>query len=142
MGVNGTMARVGTVRRALWLPPVVTAGLVWLAYRAGYQDEAFSRAAAESTVAGILIAAPFALVALVQVACALFATLAETKRQLWMCVLASSLGGASLTLAVVTLDGTPGVRHDVVVGTAMLLPLLPAWISMVASHRVVEPSQR
>ena len=127
-------------RAALWLPPVATGVLAWFAYIAGYDAEAGSRAGAEPTAAGIAVALPVVLVGLVQLACALFATLAEHEGQLWACVLVSSLGAALLVLAVVKLDGTPGIRHVVMVAAAMLPPLVPAWVSAVASRRIVEPS--
>jgi hypothetical protein len=125
---------MGTVEpatgRLLWLPPIGTAVLAWLAYGVGFHaDESGSRAGAEQTVAGLLFATPFAMVALAQVACALFASLAQSGRQLAACVVSTSVGPALLVLRTTTWDGA-AVRHQVVVAVAALLPLVPAWISL------------
>ena len=135
---------MGTVERAvvrsLWLPPMTSSVLCWLAYGVG-RDESGSRAGAEATVAGLIVATPAVMLVFVQVCCALCAVLAQSWRQLTACVAASSLGALLLILMVVALDGTPGVRHDVAVAAMVLPPLVPGWISIGVARRVSAPVQ-
>ena len=122
---------MGTVERALWLPPVATAVLAWLAHDAGYEAEAGTRAGAEPSVAGILFATPFVLVALTQAGCAGFATLAVTSAQRWACVASSSTGAVLLLVLATTWDGIARA-DEVVVLAGTLLPLVPVWVALVA----------
>lgn len=65
---------------AAWLAPVVGAVVVVTVYRATHESEEGLYAGAEPVAAGVLVAAPFLVLALAQAGCALATSVADSTR--------------------------------------------------------------
>jgi hypothetical protein len=114
----------------MWLPPAVTAGLVWMVYRAVHDEEYSSTSATEAVVAGILMSTPFIFLMCLELALAALAGYVDTYRERTWC-LALSTVVAVLVLASVLwfLRHNLGAPLAGLLVTLTLLPFAPAWLS-------------
>jgi hypothetical protein len=120
----------------LWLPAIVTAGLVPVMYTVAAETERGSRAGAEPVIAGILVAMPFVVLFLVDLGCACHAwgedTRAARRQALWGMSVASVLI-AALVVSLVAQHAargylTPqGTMQAALLLAAVVLPVMPAW---------------
>ncbi|WP_134742202.1 hypothetical protein [Nocardioides sp. 503] len=114
----------------MWLPPAVTAGLVWWVYRTVHDEEYSSRSAAEAVIAGIAMSTPFVFLMCVELALAALTAYVDTYRERTWCLAVATLV-AVLTLASVLWF----LRHGLsasgagLLVTLSLLPLAPAWLA-------------
>ncbi|RYP82975.1 hypothetical protein EKO23_20380 [Nocardioides guangzhouensis] len=71
---------VSRIRAAAWLTPVVGMVLAIVVYRDAYSAEAGRYAGDEPALAGLWVAFPFVLLALVQASCAVGASVSKTTQ--------------------------------------------------------------
>lgn len=120
-----------------WLAPVASAVLMVMAGAAGYSAESGSRAGAEPVLAALLIGAPFAVLTLVDFACAIALSVPWSRAVHLGALTLQTLASAALLAAVVALDGTPGLTHETVVAVLLLGPAAVTWL-WISSHRPSE----
>jgi hypothetical protein len=116
-----------------WLPVVVTAVLVVVMYRRGYQAEAGSRAGAEPVPAGVLVALPVVALFMVETLAALGLAVVRSGRSR-VAITAVTTAAAVLVLTELLRAFQDAASSDVdrlALGLALLLPLLPIWVSLV-----------
>ncbi|WP_193611987.1 hypothetical protein [Nocardioides lijunqiniae] len=114
----------------MWLPPAVTAILVWLVYRTVHDDEYSSNSSTEAVLAGLVMSTPFIFLMCLELALAALTGYADTYRERTWC-----LGVATVAAVLVLASVLWFLRRDLeapVAGllvTLTLLPLAPAWLS-------------
>ena len=141
-GSGDMPTRNRTVAAARWLWPAVGVStvLVPVTFILGMRaDSAEVRAGAEPLMSGILFSAPFVVLLLVQVAGAIGAHIADTRRGVTTSLSFATAASALLTALVGWQVGVPAVRDGsaqrlaiaAVVALALLLPLVPPWLIQV-----------
>jgi len=134
----------------LWLPAAVSAVLVPAVFVLGMRTDPPSvRAGAEPVMAGIVLAAPFFLLFLLDVLGALHARISESRRGRRTALAVVTVAALALTTLLVGVvapaaarDGSPGtVVGTVLLALALLASVVPAWVSHRQENKVRAPAR-